>query len=150
MKRKRHTEEQIVAILKEHEAGMKTADLCRKHGISEASFYNWKAKYGGLEVSEAKRLRGLAGFNRYRRPPSRGIPGRLRRNAHQHPHSGNCGNAYRGRLAQFPLVRCGPGKAPKFWGAREPSAQPFSPLSAELFSSASARSGGGLALRAVV
>jgi transposase-like protein len=45
MKRKRHTEEQILAILKEHEAGMKTADLCRKHGISEASFYNWKAKY---------------------------------------------------------------------------------------------------------
>jgi putative transposase len=59
MKRKRHTEEQIIAILKEHEAGMKTADLCRKHGISEASFYNWKAKYSGLEVSEAKRLRGL-------------------------------------------------------------------------------------------
>src|SRR5215510_7090284 len=59
MKRKRHTEEQIIAILKEHEAGMKTADLCRKHGISEATFYNWKAKYGGLEVSEAKRLRGL-------------------------------------------------------------------------------------------
>ena len=55
MKRKRHTQEQIIAILKEHEAGMKTADLCRKHGISEASFYSWKAKYGGLEVSEAKR-----------------------------------------------------------------------------------------------
>ena len=46
-----------------HEAGMKTADLCRKHGISEASFYNWKAKYGGLEVSEAKRLRGLESEN---------------------------------------------------------------------------------------
>jgi putative transposase len=59
MKRKRHTEEQIIAILKEHEAGVKTADLCRKHGVSEASFYNWKAKYGGLEVSEARRLRGL-------------------------------------------------------------------------------------------
>ena len=58
MKRKRHTEEQIIAILKEHEAGMKTADLCRRHGISKASFYNRKAKYGGLEVSEAKRLRG--------------------------------------------------------------------------------------------
>ena len=58
MKRKRHTEEQIIAILKEHEAGVKTADMCRKHGISEASFYNWKAKYGGLELSEAKRLRG--------------------------------------------------------------------------------------------
>jgi putative transposase len=63
MKRKRHTEEQIIAILKEHETGMKTADLCRKHGISEASFYNWKAKYGGLEVSEAKRLRGLESEN---------------------------------------------------------------------------------------
>jgi putative transposase len=63
MKRKRYTEEQIIAILKEHEAGMKTADLCRKHGISEASFYNWKAKYGGLEVSEAKRLRGLESEN---------------------------------------------------------------------------------------
>ena len=63
MKRNRHMEEQIMAILKEHEAGMKTADLCRKHGISEASFYNWKAKYGGLEVSEAKRLRGLESEN---------------------------------------------------------------------------------------
>src|ERR1700693_139892 len=63
MKRKRHTEEQIIAILKEHEAGVKTADLCRNHGISEASFYNWKAKYGGLEVSEAKRLKGLESEN---------------------------------------------------------------------------------------
>jgi putative transposase len=63
MKRKRLTEEQIIAILKEHEAGLKTADLCRKHGISEASFYNWKAKYGGLEVSEAKRLKGLESEN---------------------------------------------------------------------------------------
>ena len=59
MKRKRHTEEQIIAILKEHEAGVKTADLCRKHGISEASFYNWKAKYGGLEVfADIMRLKG--------------------------------------------------------------------------------------------
>jgi putative transposase len=64
MKRKRHTEEQIIAILKEHEAGMKTADLCRKHGISDASFYNWKAKYGGLEVSETKRLKGLESDSR--------------------------------------------------------------------------------------
>ena len=63
MKRKRHTEEQIIAILKEHEAGVKMADLRRKHGISEASFYNWKAKYGGLEVSEAKRLKGLESEN---------------------------------------------------------------------------------------
>ena len=58
MQGKRHTEERIIAILKEHEAGMKTADLCRKYGISEATFYNWKVKYGGLEVSEAKRLTG--------------------------------------------------------------------------------------------
>ena len=63
MKRKRHTEEQIIAILKEHEAGVKTADLCRKHGISEASFYNWKAKYGGLDVSEARRLKILTDEN---------------------------------------------------------------------------------------
>jgi putative transposase len=63
MKRKRHTEEQIITILKEHEAGMKTADLCRKHGISEASFYSWKAKFGGLEISEAKRLKGLESEN---------------------------------------------------------------------------------------
>ena len=63
MKRKRHTEEQIIAILKEQEAGLKTAELCRKHGISEPTFYNWKAKYGGLEVSEAKRLKGLESEN---------------------------------------------------------------------------------------
>jgi putative transposase len=63
MKRKRHTEEQIIAILKEHEAGAKTADVCRKHGVSEATFYNWKAKYGGLEVSEAKRLRAMESEN---------------------------------------------------------------------------------------
>jgi putative transposase len=63
MKRKRHTEEQIISILKEHEAGLKTTDLCRKHAISEQTFYNWKAKYGGLEVSEAKRLKGLESEN---------------------------------------------------------------------------------------
>jgi putative transposase len=63
MKGKRHTEEQIIAILKEHEAGLKTAELCRNHGISEPTFYNWKSKYGGLEVSEAKRLKGLESEN---------------------------------------------------------------------------------------
>jgi putative transposase len=59
MKRSRFNEEQIIAILKEHEAGLGTADLCRKHGISSASFYKWKAKYGGLEVSDARRLKAL-------------------------------------------------------------------------------------------
>jgi putative transposase len=63
MKHARHSEEQIIAIPKEHEAEMRTADLCRTHGISEASFYNWKAKYGGLEVSEAKLLKGLESEN---------------------------------------------------------------------------------------
>ena len=64
MKRLRFTEEQIIAILREHEAGAKTADLCRKHGLSEATFYNWKAKFGGMDVSEAKRLRALEDENR--------------------------------------------------------------------------------------
>lgn len=59
MKRARFTEEQIIAVLKEHEAGAKTADLARKHGVSEATLYNWKARFGGMEVSEAKRLKQL-------------------------------------------------------------------------------------------
>jgi putative transposase len=58
MKRKRFTEEQIIGVLKEHELGAKTAEVCRKHGISEATFYKWKSKYGGMDVSEAKRLKG--------------------------------------------------------------------------------------------
>jgi putative transposase len=63
MKRKRFTEEQIVGILKEHEAGVAVSELCRKHGVSDASIYKWKAKYGGLEVSEAKRLKALEDEN---------------------------------------------------------------------------------------
>ena len=63
MKRKRFSEEQIIAILREQEAGAKTADLCRKHGISEATFYNWKSKFGGMDVSEARRLKSLEGEN---------------------------------------------------------------------------------------
>src|ERR1700733_6230407 len=63
MKRGRFTGGQIIGILRENEAGAKTADLCRKHGISSATFYKWKAKYGGLEVSDAKRLKALEDEN---------------------------------------------------------------------------------------
>ncbi len=63
MKRSRFTEEQIIAILKEQESGVKTADVCRKHGISEATFYKYKAKFGGMEVSDARRLKALEDEN---------------------------------------------------------------------------------------
>ena len=63
MKRTRFSEEQIIGVLKEAEAGAKTADLARRHGVSEATIYNWKSKYGGLEVSEARRLRALEDEN---------------------------------------------------------------------------------------
>jgi putative transposase len=59
MKRSRFNEEQIIAILKEQEAGMATAEVCRRHGISSATFYKWKSKFGGLDVSEVRRLRSL-------------------------------------------------------------------------------------------
>jgi len=63
MKRSRFSEEQIITILREQEAGAKTADVCRKHGVSAATFYKWKAKYGGMEVSEARRLKALEDEN---------------------------------------------------------------------------------------
>ena len=63
MKRSKFTEEQIVAILREQEAGSKTVDVCRKHGVSTATFYAWKAKYGGMDVSETKRLKALEDEN---------------------------------------------------------------------------------------
>ena len=64
MRSKRHSEEQIIAVLKQAQAGVKTAEICRQHGISEQTFYRWKAKYGGLELSEAKKLRRLEQENR--------------------------------------------------------------------------------------
>lgn len=63
MKRKRFTEEQIIGILKEHEVGVSAADLSRKHGFAEGTLYTWKSKYGGMEVSDAKRLRDLESEN---------------------------------------------------------------------------------------
>ena len=63
MKRSRFSEEQIIGILREQEAGAKTAEVCRKHGVSGATFYKWKAKYGGMEVSEARRLKALEDEN---------------------------------------------------------------------------------------
>ena len=64
MKSKRFTEEQIIGILKQAQSGMKIVDLCRLHGISDVTFYNWRSKYGGMEVSEAKRLKNLEAENR--------------------------------------------------------------------------------------
>ena len=63
MKRKRFSEEQIIGVLKESEAGAKTDDICRRHGISSATFYSWRKKYGGMEASDAKRLRALEAEN---------------------------------------------------------------------------------------
>ena len=64
MKKSRFTEEQIVGVLKESETGAKTPELCRKHGISPATFYKWKSKFGGLEVSDVAKMRGLEDENR--------------------------------------------------------------------------------------
>ena len=63
MKRSRFTQEQVIGVLKEHQAGAAVADLCRRHGISDATFYTWRSKYGGMEVSDAKRLKALEDEN---------------------------------------------------------------------------------------
>ena len=63
MRRSRFSEEQVIGILKEHQAGLTVAELCRRYGISDATFYKWRSKYGGLEVSEAQRLRSLEAEN---------------------------------------------------------------------------------------
>lgn len=64
MKRSRFSEEQIIGILKEHQAGLSAAELCRKHGISDATFYKWRSKYGGMEVSDARKLKSVEEENR--------------------------------------------------------------------------------------
>jgi putative transposase len=64
MRRSRYTEEQIVSILKQHEAGLGTEELCRRHGISQQTFYRWKAKYGGLDTNDARKLKALEDENR--------------------------------------------------------------------------------------
>ncbi len=64
MKRSRFSEEQIIGILKEHQAGLTASELCRKHGVSDATFYKWRSKYGGMEVSEARRLKALEEENK--------------------------------------------------------------------------------------
>jgi putative transposase len=64
MKRSRYSEEQVIGILKEHQAGLSAQNLCRKHGISDATFYKWRAKYGGMEISDAKKLKALEDENR--------------------------------------------------------------------------------------
>ena len=64
MRRSKYGEEQIIGILKEHEAGVSTADVCRKYGISDATFYKWRSKYGGMEVSDARKLKALEDENR--------------------------------------------------------------------------------------
>ena len=63
MKHSRFSEEQIIGILKEHHAGLSASELCRKHGISDATFYNWRSKYGGMDVSDAKKLKALEAEN---------------------------------------------------------------------------------------
>jgi putative transposase len=69
MRKGRLTEEQIIKVLKEHAAGMSASDLCRKHGISDATFYKWRSRYGGMEISDARKLKGLEEENQAQEAP---------------------------------------------------------------------------------
>ena len=79
MKKSRYSEEQIIAVLKEHQVGIPVAELCRKHGISDATFYNWRSRYGGMDVSDARRLKGLEEENRKWRSRCWTLPRSVRR-----------------------------------------------------------------------
>ncbi len=95
MKKARFTEEQIIGIQREHEAGAATADVWRRHGVSSATFYKWKAKYGGLEMSDARRMRSLEDESRSRRTDHASLnQGTMYRPGFDSGVAGNSGRSY--------------------------------------------------------